>query len=426
MPTLCKPSVDVPEHIITLEETLKFAEDTHHGKPQLPLALRLIKNTGVQKRHLVQPIEKTLRHPGLEERNRIFEKEAKKRCPKVIEEALAHAQLTARDIDAIIFVSCTGFLMPSMTAWLINNMGFRSDTRQIPIAQLGCAAGGAAINRAHDFCTAYPHSNVLIVSCELCSLCYQPGDDQISSLLSDGLFGDAVAAAVVRGHGGTGISLERNASHLIPHTETWISYAVRSTGFHFQLDRRVPGTMKPLAPVLRDLTHTHGWNIATLDFYIIHAGGPRILTDLSTYLDVDPHKFRHSRTTLTQYGNIASAVVLDALRRLFNENTTTTGATGLIAGFGPGITAEMALGTWHTTTPTTNHTTTTTIITSPHTHTPTTPTPAHATTTQPTPAPAHAHATATQPTPAHATAHTSAPQPPPPPPPTPAPAPLTL
>ncbi|MFD3537136.1 type III polyketide synthase [Streptomyces sp. NPDC058664] len=346
MPTLCKPSVAVPEHVITMEETLKFAEETHHGKPQLPLALRLIRNTGVRQRHIVQPIEKTLRHPGLEERNRTFEAEAKKRCPQVVEEALAHAALTARDIDAIIFVSCTGFMMPSMTAWLINTMGFRSDTRQIPIAQLGCAAGGAAINRAHDFCTAYPRSNVLIVSCELCSLCYQPDDDSIGSLLSDGLFGDAVAAAVVRGSGGTGVSLERNASYLIPHTEDWISYAVRPTGFHFQLDRRVPGTMQPLAPVLRDLAAGHGLDIAGLDFYVIHAGGPRILADLSTFLGVDAHMFRHSAATLTQYGNIASAVVFDALRRLFEEDTMTPHATGVIAGFGPGITAEMAVGSW--------------------------------------------------------------------------------
>lgn len=348
MSTLCKPAVSVPEYVITMEETLEFARVAHAGKPQLPLALRLIENTGVKKRHIVQPIEETLRHPGLEARNRIYEAESKKRVPDVIERALAHAEVTARDIDAIIYVSCTGFLMPSLTAWLINTMGFRSDTRQIPIAQLGCAAGGAAINRAHDFCTAYPGANVLIVACELCSLCYQPDDDGVGSLLSDGLFGDAVAAAVVRGHGGTGVSLERNASYLIPHTEDWISYAVRSTGFHFQLDRRVPGTMEPLAPVLRDLATTHGWDVGNLDFYIIHAGGPRILGDLSKYLNVDSKMFRHSWATLTEYGNIASAVVLDALRRLFDENTMTPGATGVIAGFGPGITAEMNMGTWAT------------------------------------------------------------------------------
>ncbi|MGW0771737.1 type III polyketide synthase [Streptomyces sp. NPDC002676] len=347
MPTLCKPSVSVPEYIITLEETLEFAERVHAGKPQLPLALRLIQNTGVQKRHIVQPIEETLRHPGFEERNRIYELESKKRCPDVIEQALANARLVAEDIDAIIYVSCTGFLMPSPTAWLINSMGFRYDTRQLPIAQLGCAAGGAAINRAHDFCVAHPESNVLIVSCELCSLCYQPEDDGIGSLLSDGLFGDAVAAAVVRGSGGTGISLERNASYLIPNTEDWISYAVRDTGFHFRLDRRVPGTMEPLAPVLRDLATGHGWDIGNLDFYVIHAGGPRILDDLAKFLDVDRNVFRHSWATLAEYGNIASAVVLEALRRHFEEDTTLpSGATGVIAGFGPGITAEMALGRW--------------------------------------------------------------------------------
>ncbi|MER6105680.1 type III polyketide synthase [Streptomyces sp. NPDC001832] len=352
MPTLCKPSVSVPENVITMEDTLKFAEAAHAGKPQLSLALRLIRNTGVQKRHTVQPIEKTLRHPGFEERNRIFEAEAKKRCPAVIGQALANAGLTAQDIDAIVFVSCTGFMMPSMTAWLINNLGFRTNTRQIPIAQLGCAAGGAAINRAHDFCMAYPESNVLIVSCELCSLCYQPNDDGVGSLLSDGLFGDAVAAAVVRGSGGTGVSLERNASYIIPNTENWISYAVRATGFHFQLDRRVPGTMEPLAPVLRELAADHGWDIGNLDFYIIHAGGPRILADLSKFLGVGEGMFRHSWATLTEYGNIASAVVFDALRRLFEEDTMTPDATGVIAGFGPGITAEMAVGSWFADTPT--------------------------------------------------------------------------
>ncbi|MEV0296095.1 type III polyketide synthase [Nocardia sp. NPDC050710] len=329
-----------------MEDTLEFAERMHAGNPNLPLALKLIQNTGVRKRHIVQDIDSTLRHPGFEERNRIYERESKKRCPEVIEKALANAGVVEREINAIIYVSCTGFLMPSLTAWLINTMGFRSDTRQIPIAQLGCAAGAAAINRAHDFCLANPGSNVLIVACELCSLCYQPDDDDVGSLLSDGLFGDAVAAAVVRGNGGTGVALERNASYLIPNTEDWISYAVRATGFHFQLDRRVPGTMEPLAPILRELVADHGWDIGKLDYYIIHAGGPRILDDLSGYLDVERTMFRHSWATLTEYGNIASAVVFDALRRLFEEDPPMPGAKGVIAGFGPGITAEMSVGRW--------------------------------------------------------------------------------
>ncbi|WP_345596354.1 type III polyketide synthase [Streptomyces marokkonensis] len=348
MATLCRPSVSVPEHVITMEETLELARLRHTDHPQLPLALRLIENTGVRTRHIVQPIEETLKHPGFEDRNRIYEREAKARVPAVVQRALDDAELLTTDIDVIVYVSCTGFMMPSLTAWLINDMGFDSTTRQLPIAQLGCAAGGAAINRAHDFCTAYPDANALIVACEFCSLCYQPTDIGVGSLLSNGLFGDGIAAAVVRGQGGTGVRLERNGSYLIPKTEEWIMYDVKATGFHFLLDKRVPATMEPLAPALRDLAETHGWDASDLDFYIVHAGGPRILDDLSTFLHVDRHAFRFSRATLTEYGNIASAVVLDALRRLFDEGGVQDRARGLLAGFGPGITAEMSLGRWQT------------------------------------------------------------------------------
>ncbi|MET9415193.1 type III polyketide synthase [Streptomyces klenkii] len=348
MATLCRPAIAVPEHVITMEETLHLARTLHADHPQLPLALRLIGNTGVQTRHILQPIEDTLKHPGFTWRNNLYESEAKARVPGVVRRALENAQLTSRDIDLIVYASCTGFMMPSMTAWLINNMDFPVTTRQLPIAQLGCAAGGAAINRAHDFCTAYPGANALIVCCEFCSLLYQPTDLGVGNLLSNGLFGDALAAAVVRGEGGEGVHLERNGSHLVPDTESWISYAVRDTGFHFLLDKRVPGTMAMLAPAMRDMAEPHDWDVSGLGFYIVHAGGPRILDDLCKYLDLAPEWFRYSRATLTERGNIASAVIFDALERLWADGGAPHNARGIIAGFGPGITAEISLGTWTT------------------------------------------------------------------------------
>jgi 1,3,6,8-tetrahydroxynaphthalene synthase len=345
---LTAPAVAVPEYVITREETLELCERLHADHPDLELVMRLIANTGVQKRHLVRPLEEILHHPGFEERNRIYEEESKLRVPPVVHAALDNSGLHASDIDLIIYVSCTGFMMPSMTAWLLNNMDFRFDTRQIPIAQLGCAAGGAAINRAHDFCTAYPTRNVLIVACEFSSLCYQPTDVGIGSLLSNGLFGDAVAAVVMRGEGGSGVRVEANGSYLMPNTGPWIRFDVKATGFHFMLDRRVPGTMEGLAPALRSLASDHGEDASKLDFYVIHAGGPRILDDLGKHLGVSADRFSDSRATLTQHGNIASAVVLETLRRMFDSSRPAAGAKGVIAGFGPGITAEMSLGTWVT------------------------------------------------------------------------------
>jgi 1,3,6,8-tetrahydroxynaphthalene synthase len=132
MPILCRPSVAVPEYIVTQEETLDFARRLHADNPRLPLALKLITNTGVRKRHLIRPIEETLKHPGFEIRNQIYEEQAKARIPAVVRKALDNAGLRSADIGVIIYVSCTGFMMPALTAWLINTMGFRHDTTQIP------------------------------------------------------------------------------------------------------------------------------------------------------------------------------------------------------------------------------------------------------------------------------------------------------
>src|SRR5262249_48698574 len=113
-PVLCRPAVTVPEFTISLEETLALAQQLHENHEQLRLALRLIANTGVRTRHLVQPLTLTLQHPGFEARNSVYVRESRARVPAVVGDALANAELAADDIDAIVYVSCTGFTMPSM------------------------------------------------------------------------------------------------------------------------------------------------------------------------------------------------------------------------------------------------------------------------------------------------------------------------
>ena len=347
-PVLCKPAVAVPENIITQAETLALAARLHADHPKVRLVLRLIENTGVAKRHLIRPIEETLQHTGFGHRNQVFEEQAKARIPAVVQSALDNAGLKADDIGAIVLVSCTGFMMPSLTAWMINELGFRTDTTQLPIAQLGCAAGTGAINRASDFCIARPGSHALIVACEFCSLCYQPDDLDVGSLLSNGLFGDAVAAAVVRGDGmGTGVRLEAQTSHVMPGTADWIAYEVKETGFHFRLNKGVPGTMQQVMPELIQFVRSQGHELANLEFHVVHTGGPRVLDALRSHGGVAPEALGDSWETLSNHGNIASAAVFDVLRRVA-ERSPADSATGIIAGFGPGITMELALGRWVT------------------------------------------------------------------------------
>ena len=122
---------------------------------------------------------------------------------------------------------------------------------------------------------------------------------------------------------------------------------MRATGFHFQLDKRVPGTMEPLAPALQ--APRRRARLGRVRPRLLHhprRAARASWTTSASSSTCRPDAFRFSRATLTEYGNIASAVVLDALRRLFDEGGAADRARGLLAGFGPGITAEMALGRW--------------------------------------------------------------------------------
>ena len=81
MAILCKPAIAVPEYIITMEQTLELCQQIHAGHPQLDLALRLLQNTGIRKRHIVLPVDEVLQHRGFEERNSTYEEQSKRRTP---------------------------------------------------------------------------------------------------------------------------------------------------------------------------------------------------------------------------------------------------------------------------------------------------------------------------------------------------------
>ncbi|HEX4831248.1 MAG TPA: type III polyketide synthase [Trebonia sp.] len=344
MPVLCRPALAFPEHEITLADTIAAARRLHPGHPHLERAVGLIEHTGVRTRRILQPLEETLRHPGVAARGELYAGAVRRYLPGLVQAALGHAELTIGEVDAVVFVSCTGFSMPSPIVWMINELGLPASVRQVPFAQLGCTAGGAAISTAAAHCRAYPDHNVLIVAFELCSLCYQPTDTDVGSLLSAGLFGDGFAAAVMRGHGRAGLQIERSAAYTIPGTASWISYEVTESGYHFRLDSRVRTTIGGVAPSIASLVDQVGWEVKKLDFAVAHAGGPRILDDLTRHLDIDPAMHQFSRQALGEHGNTASVLIFDALSRLYASDVASSGARGLIAGFGPGVSADFSVG----------------------------------------------------------------------------------
>ncbi len=350
MSLITEPALVLPEYTISQERMIEVLEEQHPYHPKWSMVKKMIKNTNVENRHLLLPIEQTMVHPGFEFRNNLYKEKGLKMAMDATQQALDKAQLTAQDIDMIIVVSCTGFLMPSLTSYLISNMDFKTSTKQLPVSQLGCAAGSWAINRAFEYTNAFKDQNVLLVSVEFSSLLYQPEDYTVSALISKTLFGDAVTACVIKGEpkaGDKGYWIEGITNYLKKDTQHYIKYDVKSTGFHFDLDKEVMHSIKDVAPIMKEFVQDKfDKKVNELDFFVFHTGGRKILDELVSNLELNEEGVSLSRKSLRNRGNIASGVVLDVLFEEFNSKKRKHGETGMMAAFGPGFTAEINLGTW--------------------------------------------------------------------------------
>lgn len=347
MSVLCKPALVYPPYKIDQQGIINVLSKLHPDHPQWEMIETLIRNTKVERRNLIRPIEEVVRFEGFEQRNNIFTEECKKMSIEACEMALINASLDASAIDMIIVTSCTGFMMPSITAYLISKMNFRNNTRQLPIAQLGCVAGCSAINRAYDYISLFPKHNVLLLTVEFSSLCFQQSQSSISSFISNSIFGDCVTACVMKGGSAAGYKVTRSDSYLLKNTEHYIAYVVKDSGYHFILDKEVMHSIKKVSPVLMEfISRDPGLTVNDLDFCIFHTGGRRILDELVLHLSLDNSMVQPSRDSLLNNGNIASGVIFDVLSRQFDGGQRRDGDIGLMAAFGPGFTAEYNIGQW--------------------------------------------------------------------------------
>lgn len=349
MATLLKPSIVRPEHKVTQDEMIQTLLTLFPKHPDWKKAEAMIRNSQVQQRYIIRPLTECVANSGLESMSLIYSKEAQRLGIIAARGALELAEVRAEDIDMIIVVSCTGFMMPSLTAFLINALPFSQKTKQLPISQLGCVAGASAINRAFEYCTAFPGANVLIVSCEFPSLCFQPKANTLSDIICSALFGDTVAACVMRGKDNNlgGYQITNNESFILKNSEHYIKYNIKDTGWHFSLDKKVLGTIEKVAPVMKSFVDQFSKQaIDNLDFHIFHTGGRRILDELVNHLGLHEKAVALSRQSLQECGNLTSAAVFDVLARVFDSSGLVQGNKGILAAFGPGFTCEMNTGVW--------------------------------------------------------------------------------
>jgi alkylresorcinol/alkylpyrone synthase len=346
--TIGPTAVAVPEHVLTQAAVKKAVGALVPLTPdRLEAVLSLFDGAGVERRFSVLPVEGLHQRRDMTETMDIYRTHAIRLGRQVARECLERANVAPDAVDMVISVSCTGVMLPSLDAYLANDLGFRADVRRLPITELGCMGGAAALSHARDFIAGHPNANVLVISVELPTLSFQRHDLSPANLISTALFGDGAAAVLVTGREIAGARMIDTRSHLFARTLDALGFDLKHDGFHVVLGRELPGLVRAdIRRLVDELLDRNAVPRSNLTSFVLHPGGRRILDAVEDQLKLSPDDTRPSRDVLREYGNVSSATVLFVLHEWVNRRRPPAGAHGLLGAFGPGFSSELAVVQW--------------------------------------------------------------------------------
>jgi alkylresorcinol/alkylpyrone synthase len=343
-PTIAATATALPEHKMTREDMRYYLGRVFDiPERRLEAMMAIVDNAQVNERHAIFPIDYTIEARPLSKTNEEYIQHAIKLGRKAAEDALSRAKLSPQDIDLIVTVSCTGFMIPSLDAHLIELMGFRSNVRRMPFTELGCAAGAMAIARGADFLKAYPGGNVLIIAVELPSLTFQRKDISQANLISSILFGDGASAVILSGKKMPGPKILVSETYTFPDSLGAMGFDLKDSGFHILLDKSVPEMIgKKIKGLVDGFLERQGLKQSDIKGWILHPGGARLLGNVEEALGLNKCDTQPSWDVLASVGNLSSATILFILQEWLDKRPLKPGDYA----FGPGFSAEFILLQW--------------------------------------------------------------------------------
>lgn len=308
---------------------------------------KIFENAGVDKRYSIMPPEEVFRATSLEQKNDLYMQGAIQLGEQCLQAALDKAGLTPRELDYIITVSCTGIMIPSLDAYLINSLQMRQDVVRLPVTEMGCVAGVSAMIYATEFLKANPGRRAAVIAVESPTATFQLDDFSMANIVSAAIFGDGAACAILSSHAddegpavtGTGMYHFFEATHLM-------GFHLSDTGLKMVLDKEVPEKIADhFSAIIHPFLAENGLGIDDIDHLIFHPGGRKIIETAEALFKDLGKNLDDTRAVLREYGNMSSATVLYVLEKCMNKGIR-SGDRGLMLSFGPGFSAQRILLQW--------------------------------------------------------------------------------
>lgn len=308
---------------------------------------KLFEGSAVEKRYaIMNPID-VFTSTSFEEKNNIFCREATLLGEDVLRKALEEVEWDSQSLDYIITVSCTGIMIPSLDAYLINKMKLRQDIVRLPVTEMGCVAGVSGIIYAKNFLQANPGKRAAVISVEAPTATFQLEDFSMSNIVSAAIFGDGAACCLLSSYDsdcGPAI-LDQQMYHFYD-TEDIMGFKLTNTGMKMILDVEVPNVIAShFGAVIHPFLQKNNLQIENINYMIFHPGGKKIVATIEQIFAEFDKDINDTKAILSEYGNMSSATVLYVLERIMKRSPQ-PGELGLMLSFGPGFTAQRVLLQW--------------------------------------------------------------------------------
>jgi alkylresorcinol/alkylpyrone synthase len=311
--------------------------------------LSVYSSAGVRRRASVVPIEAVFHPADFETQNRRFAALAREAGVDLARRTLASARLDPGDVDFVVSVSCTGFMIPALDAHVADALGMGPRLGRLPITESGCAGGVVGLARTADYLAAHPDRVALLLALELSSLTFQRWDRSPTNVVSTAIFGDGGAAALLVGpeHPRAGDALARVGdaeSVFFPGTTHLMGFSLRNQGLQIVLDKALaPFVRREIVPAVEGFLAPRGLDRTDIDRWILHPGGRRVIEVMAERLGLGADDLAPTEAVLAEHGNMSSVTVLFVLDEILRRHRPPTGGRGLLGAFGPGFAAELAL-----------------------------------------------------------------------------------
>lgn len=339
----------LPAYTRTTSEIIPFIEGWLAGQDDrfIRKVRKIFESAAVDQRYSIMSPQDVFSKLSFEERNQIYVREIPKLGATCLKKALEKANWQPKDLDYIITVSCTGIMIPSVDAYLVNELNLRQDIIRLPVTEMGCAAGAAGVIYAKNFLKANAGKRAAVLALESPMATFQLDDFSMANIVSAAIFGDGAACVLLSSaNEDKGPEIVDEGMYHFYNSEHLMGFDLTNTGLRMVLDIDVPERIAShFSAIIDPFLLRNKLSIEAIDYLIFHPGGKKIVQVIEHLFGAFGKNIDDTKEVLRLYGNMSSATVLYVLER-FMERNYEEGKMGLVLSFGPGFSAQKMLLKW--------------------------------------------------------------------------------